>query len=96
LSIGAAIFRTATPVSRYTLTVEITYDLRKSERNLHQRGFGFEIAAKFELDSANFRTDSRKDYGEIRTRAIGFIGNELFALVFTMRGRASSHQPKKG
>jgi uncharacterized DUF497 family protein len=67
--------------------VEITFDPRKSERNLRERGFGFEIASGFDLSSAIYAIDSRKDYGEVRIRALGLIGDTLYALVFTMRGR---------
>lgn len=66
--------------------VEIAFDPRKSERNLRERGFGFEIAAGFDPGSAIYAPDTRKDYGEDRIRAIGFIGKALYALVFTMRG----------
>lgn len=66
--------------------MEITYDPRKSERNLRERGFGFEIVSDFNLDSAVFTVDTRRDYGEVRTRALGFIGDTLYVLVFTMRG----------
>jgi uncharacterized protein len=68
--------------------VEITFDPKKSERNLRERGFGFEIAGSFDLSSANFRIDTRRDYGEVRTRAVGLIGDALYSLVFTMRGSA--------
>jgi uncharacterized DUF497 family protein len=67
--------------------VEITFDPRKSERNLRERGFGFEIVSRFDLSSAIYVIDTRKDYGEVRIRALGFIGDTLYALVFTMRGR---------
>jgi uncharacterized protein len=66
--------------------VEITFDPRKSERNLRERGLSFEMASDFDLSSAIFRADTRRDYGEARTRALGFIGHTLYALVFTMRG----------
>lgn len=66
--------------------MEITFDPQKSERNLRERGLGFEMAADFDLISATFNVDTRKDYGEVRTRALGFIGDTLYALVFTMRG----------
>jgi uncharacterized DUF497 family protein len=66
--------------------VEITFDPRKSERNLRERGLGFEIASGFDLGSAIYAIDTRKDYGEVRIRALGFIGETLYALVFTMRG----------
>ena len=70
------------------LAVEITFDPRKSERNVRERGLSFEMVAEFEFPSALYRVDSREDYGEIRTRAIGYIGTTLYALVFTVRGSA--------
>jgi uncharacterized DUF497 family protein len=73
-------------VSRYNRDVEITFDPRKSERNLRERNLGFEKVSDFNLSSAIFRIDTRKDYGEVRTRALGYIGDTLYALVFTMRG----------
>jgi uncharacterized DUF497 family protein len=66
--------------------VEITFDPKKSERNLRERGLGFEMVAGFDFGSAIYTIDARKDYGEIRTRAVGFIADKLYALVFTMRG----------
>ena len=68
--------------------MEITYDPRKNERNLRERGLGFEMVAGFDFGSAVYAIDTRKDYGELRTRALGFIGDTLYALVFTMRGSA--------
>jgi uncharacterized DUF497 family protein len=68
--------------------VEITYDPKKSERNLRERGLGFEMVSGFDLTTAIYAIDNRKDYGEVRTRALGFIGDALYALVFTMRGSA--------
>ena len=38
--------------------------------------------------SALYASDTRKDYGEPRTRALGTIGGILYSLVFTMRGSA--------
>ena len=64
--------------------MEITFDPRKSERNFRERGLSFEMVSDFDLSSATFRIDTRKDYGEVRTRALGFIGETLYALVFTM------------
>jgi len=45
------------------------------------------MVAEFNFGSAIYTADARKDYGEARTRALGFIGDTLYALVFTMRGR---------
>ena len=75
-------------ISVIIIDVEITFDPRKSERNLRDRGLGFEMVSDFDLDSAIYTIDTRKDYGEIRVRALGFIGDTLYALVFTMRGSA--------
>jgi uncharacterized DUF497 family protein len=63
------------------------FDPRKSEHNLRERGLGFEMVSEFDFYSAIYTTDSRKNYGEVRVRALGFIGDTLYALVFTMRGR---------
>jgi hypothetical protein len=68
--------------------VEITFDPRKNERNLRERGISFERVAEFEFGTAFYAPDTRKDYGEVRMRAIGFIGETLYSLVFTIRGRA--------
>jgi uncharacterized protein len=68
--------------------VEITFDPRKSERNFRLRGISFDKASEFDFSSATFDRDSRKDYGEIRTLALGYIGETLHALVFTVRDGA--------
>jgi hypothetical protein len=76
------------PVSGYNRGVEIAFGPRKSEYNLRLRGFGFEMTSEFDFGSAIYTTDTRKDYGEVRVQALGFIGDTLYALVFTMRGDA--------
>ena len=37
----------------------------------------------FDFETANFTIDKRKNYGEIRRCALGFLGNRLHAKVFT-------------
>jgi uncharacterized DUF497 family protein len=66
--------------------VKIAFDPAKNERNIRERGISFELAEDFDFESAMYLEDSRKDYGETRIRALGFIGDRLHALVFTMRG----------
>jgi len=66
--------------------VKIAFDPAKNERNIRQRGLSFELAEDFDFENAMYLEDSRKDYGETRIRALGFIGDRLHALVFTMRG----------
>ncbi len=66
--------------------MKIAFDPAKNERNITERGISFETAADFDFESALYLEDRRKDYGETRIRALGFIGDRLHALVFTMRG----------
>ncbi len=73
---------------------EITFDPEKNERNLRERGLSFELAAEFDFETAVTTEDTRCDYGERRFRSFGFIGPELHALVFKVRGDAN-HQPAK-
>lgn len=63
----------------------ITYDPDKNEKNIALRGISFERAAEFEWSSALIVEDTRKDYGERRFQALGFIEERLHALVFTPR-----------
>ena len=68
--------------------MDIEFDPVKNNRNLEVRGISFESAAEFDFRSALILLDDRKDYGEIRYRAMGLIGDRLHALVFkeTIRG----------
>jgi len=63
--------------------MEITYDLSKNLYNIRQRNLSFERARDFDFETANFTIDKRKNYGEIRRCALGFLGNRLHAMVFT-------------
>ena len=63
----------------------ITYDPAKNERNIATRGISFDRAADFEWSSALVVEDERKDYGEPRFQALGFIEERLHMLVFTPR-----------
>ena len=62
--------------------MEIVFDPAKSVRNLRERGLSFERVADFDFESAFFEEDTRRDYGEIRLRAFGFLDKRLHALVF--------------
>lgn len=66
--------------------MQIEYDPAKNERNIRERGLSFERAADFDFDRALYRLDDRGDYGERRIRALGYIGDYLYSLVYTMRG----------
>jgi uncharacterized protein len=63
--------------------MEITYDQSKNLYNINNRNLSFEKVVHFDFETANYTIDKRKDYGEIRRRAIGYLGNRLYALIFT-------------
>jgi len=63
--------------------MEVSFDPIKNTQNIELRGLSFERAAEFEFATAWILVDNRKDYGETRYRAIGFLEERLHALVFT-------------
>lgn len=62
--------------------MDITFDPLKNERNIAERGLSFERVAEFDFETALFSVDDRHDYGEIRYRALGFLDDRIYALVF--------------
>jgi uncharacterized protein len=65
--------------------MKIDFDPAKNARNIEMRGISFEDASRFEWERALIIHDTRRNYGELRYRAFGFIENRLHALVFTPR-----------
>ncbi len=65
--------------------MKIEFDPIKSETNARLRGLPFDLIEQFDFDSAWTVIDSRKDYGEIRYRAVGVLNGDVIAVVFTMR-----------
>ena len=66
--------------------MEIKYDLNKCERNIRERGLSFERISDFDFESAWYVEDQRRNYGETRWRALGYLDGRLHALVFTLEG----------
>jgi uncharacterized DUF497 family protein len=64
---------------------DLSFDPAKSARNAKSRGLSFELVAEFEWHSALIAEDLRRDYGERRFQALGWIKSRLCALVFTPR-----------
>jgi len=64
------------------------WDEAKSRRNLSERGFGFDYAARIFLAATLEKQDDRIDYGEIRMQAIGQAGNDVLFVVYTDRSDA--------
>jgi uncharacterized DUF497 family protein len=63
--------------------METTYDHTKSRRNVIERNLSFDDVTEFDFEAARFSLDERRDYGEVRIRAIGFLRCRLHTLVFT-------------
>ena len=65
---------------------EISFDHAKNEANIRERGLSFSLVKdEFDWASAQVIEDRRRDYGERRYRALGFIGTRLHAVVYTPR-----------
>jgi uncharacterized DUF497 family protein len=60
----------------------IEFDPVKNEVNILKHGLSFERAAEFDFATALYAVDIRRDYGENKIRALGFLDNRLHALVF--------------
>ncbi|MDY2947967.1 MAG: BrnT family toxin [Mannheimia varigena] len=67
--------------------MKLEYDEQKSEKNRIERDLPFSMVmvADFEFDTAFIREDLRYEYAETRYRALGRIGNRLYALVLCSR-----------
>lgn len=65
------------------MPIRIVYDPAKSARNVRERGLSFDLVDAFDFGSALIARDGRRDYGEIRYVAIGYLGYRLHVLCFT-------------
>ncbi len=65
--------------------MEFGWDDAKHERNIRERGFGFDYAARIFGGRTIDRVDDRFDYGETRIGAIGSTGDDVLFVVFTDR-----------
>ena len=62
--------------------MKIEFDTEKSEKNAKERGLPFTKAGQFDHETALLVEDMRKDYGEQRILAYGYIGSRLHVLCF--------------
>ena len=62
--------------------MQITFDPATNILNIELRGLSFEQVADFEFETALFSQDLRQEYGEMRLRALGYLGQRVHALVF--------------
>ena len=68
--------------------MRFSWDARKSDRNLRERGFDFEFATQIFDSSTLERADSRRDYGEHRVIALGKAQDIALTVVYTDRAEA--------
>lgn len=62
--------------------MRVHFDPAKSERNIRDRGLSFESAENFDFDSALVFVDDRREYGETRYVALGYLAERLHVLCF--------------
>lgn len=65
--------------------MKVTSDPVKEAANLAKHGFSLLDAKGFEWDTAVVWPDTRHDYGEARTVALGYIGLRIMVVVFVDR-----------
>ncbi len=65
--------------------MEITYDPDKDAANVSKHGVSLTLAVELEWESAVVWPDIRRDYGEERMVAIGYIGLRLYCVAFVDR-----------
>lgn len=68
--------------------MKIAFDPAKDASNEAKHGVSLALAADFEWESSVVWMDERKDYGEPRMCAIGYIGLRLYCMVFVERSGA--------
>jgi uncharacterized DUF497 family protein len=62
---------------------------KKAESNLRKHGVPFRKVEEFDWNTAAIRYDDDMDYGEDRLVATGFIGMEIYVLIYVERDEAT-------
>lgn len=65
--------------------MNVTFDPAKDAANKAKHGLSLAEAVDFEWDTAVVWPDQRRDYGEARMVALGYIGLRIMAAVFVDR-----------
>ncbi len=66
--------------------MEFDWDARKRAANLLKHGLDFADVAALAWETARVLVDDRRDYGEVRYRAVGLYVEQLHFVAFTIRG----------
>ena len=65
--------------------MNVTFDPAKDAANMAKHGVSLTEAAGFEWGTAVVWPDTRRDYGEPRMAALGYIGLRIMSVVFVDR-----------
>ncbi|HEU0229417.1 MAG TPA: BrnT family toxin [Burkholderiaceae bacterium] len=65
--------------------MQISFDPAKDDGNLRKHGVSLALAVRLEWETALCWDDGRRDYGEPRQVALGYIGQRLYSVVFVDR-----------
>lgn len=63
--------------------MKIEFDPEKSNKNSHERGLPFSLAAEFEWETALYSEDVRHAYPERRFVTIGYLEKRLHVICFS-------------
>ncbi len=75
----------------------ITYDPKKNERNIAERGLSFDLVSELDWESVRVIEDDRQDYGEVRFAVVGLDRSPAaYRGRHPARGRFARHQSEKG
>lgn len=66
--------------------MEYEWDEHKRNANKEKHDVDFSEAYRFDWRTALIQQDNRRDYGEERFKAMGFVGERLHIIVYTLRG----------
>ena len=67
------------------IRMEFDWHNARHKKNLAERGFGFDFAARIFLGRVLTQVDDREDYGEIRVKAIGETDGIVLVVIYTDR-----------
>lgn len=63
--------------------MKITFDPKKNQKNIEERGLSFECIADFDFESAMVWEDTRKTYPERRIASLGNLNGRIHFLCFS-------------
>ena len=66
--------------------MKLIFDPVKRDTTLRIRGLDFADAAELFAGVHKTRTDTRRDYGEVRFISIGFVRSRMMVVVWAQRG----------